>query len=76
MNIDNSIAFYVAPKSFEDLEKHIREKYAGDDASIQRRLSKAKMDLEISPLFKHVVCNDDPQKAYEEIKAEVLSRIE
>ena len=75
MNIENSIAFYVVPRTFEDLEKHIREKYAGDDASIQRRLSKARMDLEIAPLFKHVVCNDDPQKAFEEIKKEVLARV-
>lgn len=75
MNIDRSIAFYVVPKSFEDLEKHITQKYQNDPSSIQRRLSKAKMDLEITPLFKHVVCNDDPQKAFEQIKADVLARL-
>ncbi len=76
MNIDRSIAFYVVPKTFEDLEKHINETYANDPGSIQRRLSKAKMDLAVAPLFKHVVCNDDPKKAYMDIKTEVLKRIE
>ncbi len=76
MNIDRSIAFYVVPKTYEDLEKHIKETYADDPGSIQRRLNKAKMDLEIAPLFKHTVCNDDPEKAYLEIKKQVLEKIE
>jgi len=75
MNIERSIAFYVVPKTFEDLEEHIRETYKDDEASIERRLNKARMDFQIAPLFKHTVCNEDPQKAYLEIKETVLDKI-
>lgn len=75
MNIDRSIAFYIVPKSFADLEKHIRETYKDDEGSIERRLNKARMDMEIAPLFKHVVCNEDPEAAYLEIKKQVFEKI-
>ena len=76
LNLPDSIAFYVMPKSFEELEKLIMERYHDDEASIQRRINKAKMDMEIAPLFRNIVYNDDPQKAYEQIKAKVLEEME
>ncbi len=76
LNIPESIAFYVMPTSFEELEKHIMERYHDDEASIQRRLNKAKTDMEIAPLFRNVVYNDDPEKAYQQIKAKVLEEME
>ncbi|MBR5754780.1 MAG: guanylate kinase [Erysipelotrichaceae bacterium] len=75
LNIPDSIAFYVMPTSFEELEKHIMERYHDDDASIERRISKAKMDMEIAPLFRNIVYNDDPQKAYLQIKEKVMEEI-
>ena len=71
-----AIAFYVMPTSFEELEKHIIDRYGDDEASIQRRLNKAKMDMEIAPLFRNVVYNDDPEKAYQQIKTKVLEEME
>ncbi|MBO7676444.1 MAG: guanylate kinase [Erysipelotrichaceae bacterium] len=76
LNMPEAIAFYVMPTSFEELEKHIVERYHDDEASIQRRLNKAKMDMEIAPLFRNVVYNDDPQKAYMQIKEKVLEEME
>ena len=76
LNMPEAIAFYVMPTSFEELEKHIVERYHDDEASIQRRLNKAKMDMEIAPLFRNVVYNDDPQKAYMQIKEKVLEETE
>lgn len=76
LNIPESIAFYVMPKTFEELEKHIIERYHDDEASIQRRLNKAKMDMEIAPLFRNIVYNDDPVKAYQQIKAKVMEEME
>ncbi len=75
LNLPDSVAFYVMPKSFEELERQITERYKDDEASIQRRLNKAKMDMEIAPLFRNVVYNDDPEKAYKQIKEKVLEEI-
>ena len=76
LNLPDSIAFYVMPTSFEELEKHITERYHDDEASIQRRLNKAKMEMEIAPLFNNIVYNDDADKAVEQIKKIVMEEME
>ena len=64
------------PTSFEELEKQIHEIYKDDEASIARRLSKAKMDMEIAPLFRNIVYNDDAEKAFQQIKKVVMAELE
>ncbi|MBP3892368.1 MAG: guanylate kinase [Solobacterium sp.] len=76
LNYPDSLAFYVMPTSMEELEKHITEMYKDDQASIERRLNKAKLDMEIAPLFRNIVYNDDPEKAVAEIKEKVLAELE
>lgn len=76
LNYPDSIAFYVMPTSMEELEKHIIEMYKDDQATVERRLSKAKLDMEIAPLFRNIVYNDDPDKAVAEIKEKILAELE
>lgn len=73
LNIPDSVAFFVKPASMEELEKQIIKRYGDDDASVQRRLSKAKMEMELAPLFRNVVTNDDVEKAVAEIKKVILT---
>ena len=76
LNIPDSIAFFVMPHSFEELEKQIHEIYGADEASVERRLNKAKMEMEIAPLFNNIVYNDDADKAVAEIKKVVMAEME
>ncbi len=76
LNIPDSVAFFVMPTSFEELEKQIHEIYKDDEASIERRLNKAKMDMEIAPLFRNIVYNDDVDKAVASIKEVVMRELE
>ncbi len=76
LNIPDSLAFFVMPSSFEELEKQINTIYKDDEASIERRLNKAKMDMEIAPLFRNVVYNDDTEKAFNDIKKVVMEELE
>ena len=76
LNIPDALAFFVMPKSFEELEKQINEIYKDDEASITRRLNKAKMDMEIAPLFRNIVYNDDTDKAFNDIKKVVMTELE
>ena len=76
LNIPDSIAFFVMPHSFEELEKQIHEIYGDDEASVERRLNKAKMEMEIAPLFNNIVYNDDADKAVEQIKKIVMEEME
>ena len=76
LNIPESIAFFVMPTSFEELEKQIHEIYKDDEASVERRLNKAKMEMEIAPLFNNIVYNNDVDKAVAEIKKVVMAEME
>ena len=76
LNIPDALAFFVMPTSFEELERQINEIYKDDEASITRRLNKAKMDMEIASLFKNIVYNDDTEKAFQSIKAVVMKELE
>ena len=76
LNIPDALAFFVMPTSFEELERQINEIYKDDEASISRRLNKARMDMEIAPLFRNIVYNDDADKAFEQIKKVVMAELE
>lgn len=76
LNLPDAIAFFVMPKSLEELEKQVSELYKDDQASVQRRLNKAKMDMEIAPLFKNIVSNEDADAASAQIKKIVLAEME
>ena len=76
LNIPDSVAFFVMPTSFEELEKQIHEIYKDDEADVNRRLNKAKMEMEIAPLFRNIVYNDDVDKAVADIKKVVMKELE
>ena len=76
LNIPDALAFFVMPSSFEELEKQVNENYKDNKASIEMRLNKAKMDMELAPLFRNVVYNDDLDKAVAQIKATVMEELE
>lgn len=75
LNMPEAIAFFIMPSSLEELEKQISELYKDDDATISRRISKAKMDMELAPLFKNTVVNNDVEKAHQQIKEVILAEM-
>ena len=76
LNIPDSVAFFVMPASEEELERQITERYKDDEASVTRRLNKAKMEMELAPLFRNVVTNEDGEAAYKQIKEVILTVLE
>lgn len=75
LNLPDAVAFFVMPESFEELEKQVYQRYGDDEASVQRRLNKARMDMEIAPLFRNQVSNADTAKAVEQIKKVFLEEL-
>ncbi len=75
LNVPDALAFFVMPESLEELEKQIHLLYKDDEASITRRINKAKMDMEIAPLFKNVVYNNDTELAVSQIKEVILKEM-
>uniref|UniRef100_H0YPP5 Guanylate kinase n=1 Tax=Taeniopygia guttata TaxID=59729 RepID=H0YPP5_TAEGU len=68
----------VQPPSIEILEKRLRDRKTETEESLQKRLTAARVDLELSKepgLFDLVIINDDLEKAYSELKEVLLEEI-
>lgn len=69
-------AIFIVPESMEELEKQIRVRYRDDSASAERRISKARVEMELASLFTHQVKNTDPEAAYKIVKEIFMSALE
>jgi guanylate kinase len=63
---DRSIALFIMPPSFEVLEERLRNRSTEDEASLRKRLGKARSEMEYANSFDHIVVNDDLEKAKDE----------
>ena len=72
----DAISVFIVPPSMEALEARIRGRSTEDEETIQRRLAKARAELEVQSLYRYVVCNDDVERAASEIADIVRSHRE
>lgn len=63
----DAITVFIVPPSFEALESRIRGRSTECEEVIQRRLNKAKVEMEYAKDYKHVVVNDDVNEAAKKI---------
>lgn len=68
----DAVSIFIIPPSFEALESRIRGRSTEDEATIQRRLGKARSELEKASQYKYVVLNDSVERAAQEI-ADIIS---
>lgn len=68
LHYPDALAVFVMPENMEELEKQIRLRYKDDEASANRRISKASVEMEMADLFQHTVKNTDPKAAAEQIQ--------
>ncbi|MFC1498099.1 guanylate kinase [Verrucomicrobiota bacterium] len=69
----NFVDVFIAPPSVEELRKRLKGRGEDEDKTIQCRLQNAEKEMEDSIKFKHVIINDDLEKAYKEL-VRVLNR--
>lgn len=63
---NETVLIFIMPPSLEILEQRLRSRKTENEEKIQRRLSRAKMELEIGKTFLHIIVNDDLPRAIEE----------
>ena len=63
----DAITIFLVPPSFEALEARIRGRSTENEETIQRRLNKARTELQLQNQYDHVVVNDDAERAAREI---------
>lgn len=73
---EDALSIYIVPPSMEELERRIRERGSEDEQTILKRLSKAKQEMKEIDFYKNVVCNDDLDKAVDEIRNIILKEMD
>ncbi len=67
----DALQIFIAPPSFEELEKRIRGRATDTEDAIQRRLNRAKEELKALNEFDEVIVNDDLDLALEELEQKI-----
>lgn len=63
-----AVLIFIAPPSFEDLEKRLRGRHTEDEETIKQRLEAVKKELERAESFDYKVINDDVEKAIQTLE--------
>ncbi len=69
----DAITVFVSPDSFTELERRLRGRATETEERIQRRLEIARDELQFKDRYRHVVVNDDVERATNEI-IEILTQ--
>jgi guanylate kinase len=67
--VPGAVTIFVKAPSFEENERRLRERATESEGEIEERLGLARRQLEQEHLFDHVICNDDLDRAAEELEA-------
>jgi guanylate kinase len=67
--IPDSVTIFVKAPSFEELERRLRARATESGGEIDKRLARAKAQLEQADRFDHVIVNDDLDRAADELFA-------
>jgi len=66
---------FIAPPSFEELERRLRDRATDEEKIIARRLKNARSEMAAASEYTHQVVNDDLDTAYQEFKSVIASAI-
>lgn len=61
------VSIFIAPPSFEELERRLRERGTEDEETILKRLSAVEEEQKYQKYYKHTVLNDEVDRAADEI---------
>ncbi len=61
------ISIFIAPPSFEELERRLRERGTEDEETILKRLAAAEEESKYQKYYKYTVLNDEVDRAAKEI---------
>jgi guanylate kinase len=63
----DAVLIFIAPPSFEELERRLRSRGDTDEAQIAVRLGRAKWEMEQSSQYDYIVINDRVEACADEI---------
>ncbi|MDI9503935.1 MAG: guanylate kinase [Erysipelotrichaceae bacterium] len=72
---DNLVLVFLIPPSIEELENRIRSRGTEEEATIQKRLKRAKEELIMQKHYDFIVINDTVEQAAKDIEAIILNKL-
>ena len=63
----DAISLFLVPPSLEELECRIKNRHTETEEVIQKRLNKAKYEMQLLDIYTHVIINDNVDRARDEI---------
>ena len=72
---DNLVLVFLIPPSIEELENRIRSRGTEEEATIQKRLKRAKEELIMQKHYDFIVINETVEQAAKDIEAIILNRL-
>jgi guanylate kinase len=71
--LPHAVGVFILPPSLEELGRRLRGRATDDEATIQRRFAKARVEIEHYRLFDYVIVNDDYAKASDRLRSVVYA---
>ncbi|WP_339025080.1 guanylate kinase [Spiroplasma endosymbiont of Agriotes lineatus] len=71
----DAISFFILPPSFEELTRRIIARRSESEDIVQKRLLKAKREMNITNKYKYVIVNDNLEQTVSEIKTIIMNEI-
>ncbi|MBU1117285.1 MAG: guanylate kinase [Bacteroidetes bacterium] len=63
----NAIMIFILPPSIEELQKRLLKRNTETEDDLQKRIERAKMEIDFQDHFKYKVVNDDIERAREQV---------
>ncbi len=73
---ENAVLIFVRPPSLDELKRRLVSRRTEDEATIERRLARAEMELEEGKKFDYTVINDDLDRATREVCSIIRSQMD
>jgi guanylate kinase len=69
----DAVMVFVAPPSYEELERRLRDRKRDSEESILKRLENARKEIEQIPRYEYLVLNDEIESAVDRLRAIILA---
>jgi guanylate kinase len=71
--LPSAVGVFILPPSMDELARRLRGRATDDEATIQRRFAKAKIEIENYRLFDYIIVNDDLEKSQARLRSIVYA---
>lgn len=68
-----AVLVFLAPPSWEELERRLRSRATDDPAAVERRLAIARREMGAAPRYDYLIVNDDVERAVDRLRAVILA---